>query len=325
MNIYIHYEICNQPWGGINSFFKSLREYITEYHSQDITLVDSFKKCDIFLMGAGSLGQGKLIDYQMIRSLIEKRNNIFNKVLKNNFKLVHRLDGLRSIYNNFYDPTDDLQIRLAMLADNIIFQSDFSLDNFKRFGYKKNNYTIIYNGVNQRIFNSHNKKFYKDGKLKILSVNWSCNPRKGYKVIADFSENPQVESCFVGNWNNEIDKKNVKVIPPLQREELVKYYKEADIFLHAAENDPCPNVVLEAMSCGLPIIYHNSGGTREIASEYGIALPQEINNETINNTIVMVKKEYNYYLEKLLQDKKNFSINTAAEKYLSYFKLILNQ
>ena len=47
-------------------------------------------------------------------------------------------------------------------------------------------------------------------------------------------------------------------------------YKSSDVFLHPSENDNCPNVVLEAMSSGLPIIYHNSGGTPEIASDYGV-------------------------------------------------------
>ena len=30
--------------------------------------------------------------------------------------------------------------------------------------------------------------------------------------------------------------------------------------------DPCPNSVIEAMSCGLPILYSNSGGLPELVN-----------------------------------------------------------
>ena len=41
--------------------------------------------------------------------------------------------------------------------------------------------------------------------------------------------------------------------------------------------DPCPNTVIEAMSCGLPVLYSNSGGLRDIVSQdCGIGLRVEI-------------------------------------------------
>ena len=32
-------------------------------------------------------------------------------------------------------------------------------------------------------------------------------------------------------------------------------------------NDPCPNVVLEAMACGLPVVHAASGGTVELVGD----------------------------------------------------------
>ena len=51
-------------------------------------------------------------------------------------------------------------------------------------------------------------------------------------------------------------------------------YRRAHLLLHTKVNDPCPNVVLEAMASGLPVVYPSSGGTAElVADEAGIGVP----------------------------------------------------
>ncbi|MFH0976547.1 MAG: glycosyltransferase [Spirochaetota bacterium] len=323
MRLYINYETTDEPWGGINSFIRSFKEYVYSNRKDIELLPDMDAKTDLFFMSASYYAPGKEISTDYIKQIIKNRKKIYNKIFKKNqIKIIHRLDGLRAIYNGEFIPNDQLQIDLSHLADRIIFQSKFSLENFQKYG-EYNKYTIINNGVNQDIFNSNGKQFYKNGKLKILSSSWSTSLNKGFQTIADFSENPEIESIFVGRWNETIGKKNVKIIPPSNRYELAKLYKEADVFLFPAKNDPCPNVVLEAMSCGLPVIYNNSGGTPELASSYGIPLPQEINTDSIDHLIESIKKKYDEIVPKILNDNKRFSIATIAERYLDYFRKVL--
>jgi glycosyltransferase involved in cell wall biosynthesis len=49
-------------------------------------------------------------------------------------------------------------------------------------------------------------------------------------------------------------------------------YRRAHILLHPKVNDPCPNVVLEALACGLPVVHSQSGGTPELVGEAGIGV-----------------------------------------------------
>ena len=46
-----------------------------------------------------------------------------------------------------------------------------------------------------------------------------------------------------------------------------KIYQSADAYIMLKYKDPCPNTVIEAMSCGLPVLYSNSGGLPEIVGK----------------------------------------------------------
>ncbi len=41
-------------------------------------------------------------------------------------------------------------------------------------------------------------------------------------------------------------------------------FRRAHVLMHTKVNDPCPTLVIEAMACGLPVVYPASGGTVEL-------------------------------------------------------------
>jgi glycosyltransferase involved in cell wall biosynthesis len=50
--------------------------------------------------------------------------------------------------------------------------------------------------------------------------------------------------------------------------------RRAHLLLHTKVKDPCPSAVIEAMACGLPVVYPASGGTVElVGDDAGIGVP----------------------------------------------------
>jgi glycosyltransferase involved in cell wall biosynthesis len=51
-------------------------------------------------------------------------------------------------------------------------------------------------------------------------------------------------------------------------------FQRAHLLLHTKVKDPCPTLVIEAMACGLPVVYPASGGTVELVEdEAGVGVP----------------------------------------------------
>ena len=68
---------------------------------------------------------------------------------------------------------------------------------------------------------------------------------------------------------------NIFYLGHMPHDICLQIYSIADWFLHLAWLDHCPNVVIEAMSQGCPIICTDMGGTKEIVKNNGIVIPED--------------------------------------------------
>jgi len=253
IKINILYNFQKGPWGGANQFLKALRR---EFQKMGIYEKDPNKaQCILF----------------------NSHHNVENLLilkLKNPQKIfIHRVDGPISEYRNKDFEIDKMIYFFNdLIADGTIFQSDWSKKENFRLGMKKNMYeTTIANAPDPDIFNKRNKiKFDDARKIKLISISWSPNWNKGFKIYQFLDENldfSRYKMTFIGN--SPLKFKNIEWIKPVDSKKLAEYLKRHDIYIVASKNDPCSNSLIEALNCGLPAVALNDGGHPEIVRNGG--------------------------------------------------------
>lgn len=322
IRVFINYKTTYSPWGGSNSFLCALKKYLSNLEDIDL-IYDKNGNYDLMLLNTSVTAPGKFTSLRQIKRFSEYGcSSLFRYFLKGfkkkKIKILLRLDGLRRFYAETTELRGDrIQLDLIKFANTIIFQSNESLNQFKKvIGNIPVQHYVIRNGVNQSIFNIKEREYWnRKDKLRVFATSWSKNSMKGFRDIARLSNIDDVTVNFVGNWPAGIDSGMVNLKPAMSQPLLAEEYKKNDLFFFPSRNEACSNVVLEALSCGLPVIYHPSGGTSEIASSYGVGLKDDL-LATLNE----VTKNYDVFIERIKKDYFLFSIDYVGEKYVEVFQ-----
>ena len=83
------------------------------------------------------------------------------------------------------------------------------------------------------------------------------------------------------------------------KDEILKYHQRADLFILPSEREGMPNVVLEAMSSGLPIVMTPCEGAKELIGDNGIIAEQTVFAEEVKKLL------QNKILMKKMADRKS--------------------
>ena len=200
--------------------------------------------------------------------------------------------------------------------------------------YDKREVKIIPNGVDTDYFAPSDRMNKDNSEINILFVSRlierkglqfviprlktiieNCDKKIRLVVVGDGPYREQLENMALENDVTEyISFEGYK-----DKTELPEYYHNADVFILPSKKEGMPNVVLEALSCGLPIVMTPCEGAKELISDNGIIANQQ---------------EFVDALEKLLQDEssmkkmaivsrdkavKEFSWKSSVDKYLELF------
>lgn len=186
-------------------------------------------------------------------------------------RMVHRVDGPLAVYRGFDDGTDKLiQAYNHEFADASILQSEFSRRAHEDLHLALRSPVIIPNAADPELFYPAERS-RTSKRLKIISTSWSDNPNKGaavYQWLDQHLDFSRISYTFIGRL--PVSLTHIRVLSPLPSAALAEELRGHDVYLTASRHDPCSNSLIEALSCGLPAIYLDSGGHRELTGEGGL-------------------------------------------------------
>jgi glycosyltransferase involved in cell wall biosynthesis len=325
------------------------------------------KTISVFYGGAyiGNLG-GTLVKIKRLNKFFLNHNFNFNLLycLSNSpyiFSLVLNLakkKGIPIIHNQngfFYDAWYKNNWRLKNLeisqqhkiADYVFYQSKFCQINSKKFLEARDGpCEVLYNSVDIKKFKpNHLKK--KNNYVKILMTG-VYNDHLGYSIEyairALYLINKKINAhlFLAGYYSKYVRKRIVSISTELHCEnkifflrkykqsEAPKIYQDHDIYFYFVQNASCSNAVIEAIACGLPVVYSKSGGTPEIVGRNaGIGIYcrnswkniSKLSSKEISSAVEKILKKYNFYSRNArLKACKDHDIQNWIKRHKVIFK-----
>ena len=241
------------PYGGSNQFLTALRSELRRrgLHVSDGAIRPKTRAC---------LLHSYLVDAEDIRSR-----------LHDGLRVVHRVDGPIALYRGADDGSDRKIVEINHeFAQATIFQSQWSLEAHRVAGIELRDPVVIPNAVDPRLFFSAPTTSLR-ARVRLIATSWSDNPNKGGETLRRLARTldpERYELTFVGR--TQVALAPAKVVPPVDSEGVGALLREHDVYIAPSLNDPCSNALLEALACGLPVIYARSGGHPELVGEGGL-------------------------------------------------------
>jgi glycosyltransferase involved in cell wall biosynthesis len=237
------------------------------------------------------------------------------------------------------------------MADYIIYQSEYSRQQAGRFlGSEPRRLlgsTLVYNGVDLQWYHPAPRaagrgtvrlltalNLYRSAQELVPSLDAVARLRAGgtdAEIVVVGQVSPELAATVRAQG---LDGPWVRWTPRLGRDEMREAMREADVFLYAKHNTNCPNVVIEALACGLPVVGFASGAMPEIVgSEAGALAPHPHNGylrirpgdpALFADAIREVLDDYATRRQGArARAEAMFSIDTMTDAYLRAFRTVL--
>lgn len=192
---------------------------------------------------------------------------------------------------------------LHRLADYVIYQTAFSREAAQAYlGSRGDKTDIVYNAVdfdhfavparpgdrfNILVAGNHYIRHRIEPLIQAMPLIRERFPKAELIIAGPLSSandgNGDVFSCGKPDIDELCRRHGVEYthIESYSQDEAPRIYARGDILVHLKHMDWCPNVVLEAMSTGLPVVHTGNGGTPELVGDAGASLDLEHNWDSV--------------------------------------------
>jgi len=173
-----------------------------------------------------------------------------------------------------------------------------------------------------RLIPIKNLPFMLEGFWEVLKENRKIH----LLIIGDGPEKKSLMQFVRGKGMN----KNVTFTGNIQRDKIADYYSAADVFIMTSKYESFPLVILEAMSCELPIVATNVGGIpMQIKDRRNGFLIESGNVRQFKEAIITLLNNSSLAIEMGKRNrelvKEKYSWSASAKKLKEVYDLILNE
>lgn len=181
---------------------------------------------------------------------------------------------------------------------------------------------------------NYNFEWYDPDNIYLLYISdgGSKNNYKGYDLLMQCINSSNILSnkvklLIVGD-NNFINE-NVITLGNINDDKLLmSIYTLSSITLVTSRFDNFPNILLESMSCGTPIVAFNVGGISDVLiDKYNGQIVQKFNIGEYTSAInsILTNRSNIDYKNNCIETAINFSYTAISKKYISVYNKLINE
>ena len=215
-------------------------------------------------------------------------------------------------------------------------------------GYNEEKIVVIPNGIDLNIFKPDNsaRNFVRSElgishKTLLIGLIARFEPQKDQetfiKAAGFFNRSPNINFILCGrdiHWQNKLLIKWIKEADIERRvhllgnrDDIPNIVASLDIATLSSYQEGFPNVVLEAMACGVPCVVTDVGDASLIVGDTGIVVrprnPKELAEGWEHILNMSAKQRSSLGMEARKRIQENYSIERIVEKYKDFYKQIL--
>lgn len=227
-----------------------------------------------------------------------------SRVRRRGIRVVQRLDGINWVHRvkwsgmKYTVRAEYGNMMLALIrnrfADRVVYQSHFIRKWWEGWsGVANAPGTVIHNGVDLLSYTQNGEGDRPTDKCRMLLLEGSLarGLNSGLFHAVAVAQKLQIkfpiEVVVAGTVDEATQAKfaqsgkgnlSVKFLGTIPRTEVPKLARSSHLMYCAEVNPPCPNSVIEALACGLPVIGFDTGSLRElVGDEAGVIVPYGAN------------------------------------------------
>ena len=274
---------------------------------------------------------------------------------RKNVKLVWNQNGVA--YYGWHGPgwekLNEPMVKLLHQANYVFYQSKFCKVSADRFlGERKGPFEILYNPVDTNVFipasvprkgtrvllaGSHQHLYRVRSAIEMLSHIVADVPDMRLTIAGRNIWKPKQEEALAEARDFAAKlgvTQYIDFMGEYSQKEAVSLMQQFHILLHTKYNDPCPRLVVEAMSCSLPIVYSHSGGVPELVGKdagIGVSAPLDWecdhppDPQELAGAIVNVLSDYERFSKAArARAVERFDVRPWLERHKIVFELLLS-